>query len=135
MKLAFRLVGALLICSIAPWTLILSCNAQTSSGVISGRVVDPQGSSVPGAEVVLLEELTAVKLTTHTDSAGDFLFPSVLPGAYSVTVQAQGFKRLEKKGLTLAVFERLSAGTLGLEVLRRSPRITRLCFPRLTQAA
>ena len=81
MKLAFRLVGALLICSIAPWTLILSCNAQTSSGVISGRVVDPQGSSVPGAEVVLLEELTSVKLTTHTDSAGDFLFPSVLPGS------------------------------------------------------
>ena len=124
MKLAFHLVGALLVCSIAPWTLILNCNAQTSSGVISGRVVDPQGSSVPGAEVVLMEELTTVKLTTQTDSAGDFLFPSVLPGTYSITVQAQGFKRLEKKGLTLAVFERLSAGTLGLEVGGTSESVT-----------
>lgn len=100
------------------------CSAQTTSGVIGGRVTDPQGASVPGAEILLTEELTAVKLTTRTDSAGDFLFPSVLPGTYSVAVQAQGFKRLEKKGLTLAVFERLSAGTLALEVGGTSDSVT-----------
>ena len=116
MKPAFRLVSALAICSIALWTLILDCNAQTSSGLITGRVIDAQGSSVPGADVVLTEQLTALKLTTRTDSAGDFVFPSVLPGTYSVAIEAKGFKRLEKKGLTLTAFERLSAGTLGLEV-------------------
>jgi hypothetical protein len=100
------------------------CRAQTSSGVITGRVIDPQGGSVPGAPVLLTEELTAVKLTTKTDSAGDFLFPSVLPGRYSVTVQAQGFKRFEKKGLTLAVFERLSTGTLELQVGGISESVT-----------
>lgn len=107
------LSGALLM---ACCLLVSSANAQTTSGIITGRVVDPQGYSVPGAEVVLTQELTGVKLTTTTETSGDFVFPSVLPGRYSVTVNASGFKRLDKKGLVLTSFERLSVGTLSLDV-------------------
>ena len=67
--------------------------------------------------MVLTQKLTTVKLTTRTDTAGDFVFPSVLPGKYSVSVQAPGFKRLEKTGLTLSAAERLSAGTKGSQTL------------------
>ena len=90
--------------------------AQTSSGVISGRIVDAQTSSVPGAAVVLTQELTGVKAATRTDASGDFVFPSVLPGKYSITVQAPGCKRLETTGLDLTANGRLSAGTMTLEV-------------------
>ncbi len=98
--------------------------AQTSSGVVSGRVVDPQGSSVPDATVVLTQDLTGVKITGKTDASGDFVFPSVLPGRYSVAIQITGFKRLEKKDLVLTVSERLSAGTIVLEVGGVSESVT-----------
>jgi hypothetical protein len=98
--------------------------AQTSAGVITGRVADPQGAVVPGAEVVLVQELTGVKQTTASDPSGNFVFPSVLPGRYAVTVQAQGFKRYEKKGLALTAFERLSVGTITLEVGSLTEAIT-----------
>ncbi len=104
--------------------LAVSADAQTSSGIITGRVADPQGHSIPNAEVVLTQELTGVKLTTTTDASGDFVFPSVQPARYSVAVQAQGFKRFEKTNLTLTASERLSVGTLALEVGSLSESIT-----------
>jgi len=54
--------------------LVTSATAQTISGIITGRVADPQGYSVPGAQVVLTQELTGVKLTRTTDPSGDFVF-------------------------------------------------------------
>jgi hypothetical protein len=90
--------------------------AQTSTGIITGRVVDPQGASVASAEVTLTQQLTSVKISTRTDASGDFVFPSVLPGQYMVSVEQSGFKRLEKRGVTLSASERLSAGTLTLEI-------------------
>jgi outer membrane receptor protein involved in Fe transport len=98
--------------------------AQTTTGIITGRVVDPQGHAVPAAEVWLTQELTGVRRTTTTDATGDFVFPSVPPGRYSITVNAQGFKRLEKKGYTLTAFERLSVGTLTLELGSLTESIT-----------
>src|SRR6266545_4208143 len=84
--------------------------------MITGRVVDPQGDLVPAADVVLTQQLTGVRLATKTDNAGDFVFPSVLPGQYSIAVEAPGFKRFEKRDLALSASERLSVGTLALEV-------------------
>lgn len=104
--------------------LASGANAQTSTGIISGRVVDQQDSSVAGAEVTLTQELTRVKLATSTDAAGNFVFPSVLPGKYSVTVQAQGFKRLEQTNLTLTASERLFVGSLTLQVGTLTESIT-----------
>lgn len=83
-----------------------------------------QGTTVPGAEVVLTQELTGVKLATRTEASGDFVFPSVLPGRYSVAVGAQGFKRLEKTGIVLTSSERLSVRALSLEVGSLSESIT-----------
>ncbi len=96
--------------------LCVQAYAQTSSGVISGRVVDPQGAGVPGAEVMLIEERTAVKLLSSTDPAGTFVFPSVLPGRYALVVNAAGFRKAEMTGVLLSANERLSAGVIQLEV-------------------
>jgi len=39
----------------AGWVFAGAVNAQTSSGIILGRVVDPRGSSAPNAEVVFAQ--------------------------------------------------------------------------------
>ncbi len=116
-----------LFCSTAAFfilSLSVLLRAQTSTGVIAGSVLDPQGGVVPGADVVLTHATTGVKLSTITNDAGTFVFPSVLPGRYSVAAQAQGFKRLERTGLNLSASERLAVGSLILEVGINSETVT-----------
>jgi len=94
----------------------LSLSAQTSSGTVVGRVVDAQRDPVPGAIVTLTKPDTRETRTFTTDSTGEFVFASIQPGVYDVTVDLQGFKRVEKRGLSLSASDRLSAGDLQLEV-------------------
>jgi hypothetical protein len=89
---------------------------QATSGVIRGSVIDPQGAVVPNARVILINAGTGTRQEASTDVGGTFVFPSVPPASYTLTVEAQGFKKMEKKDLTLTAAERLEAGTLQLEV-------------------
>jgi hypothetical protein len=96
-----------------PFASIVS--AQTSSGTISGRVFDSSDQSVPGALVTLTSTDTRGVRTFTTDQDGRFVFNSIEPGTYDLAVDLPGFKRYEKKGLSLSASERLQAGDLRLE--------------------
>src|SRR6266566_2627742 len=73
--------------------------AQTSSGQISGQVVDPSGAAVVDATVTLKNQLTDDMRTVKTLASGEFVFVGVQPGEFAVLVQAPGFKRFEKRDL------------------------------------
>jgi len=104
-------VLAILLCFFAQ-----TATAQTSSGTISGRVVDASGGIVLNADVQLINEQTNVVQKTKVLSRGDFTFPDVAPGTYTVDIKAPGYKEFQKKSLRLSSAERLSAGTVSLEV-------------------
>ncbi|HEV7644069.1 MAG TPA: TonB-dependent receptor [Pyrinomonadaceae bacterium] len=70
----------------------LSIQAQTTTGRLSGVVSGPDGV-LPGATVVAADATTAKETTVTTDSEGNFLFPQLEFGNYTVTVTAQGFKK------------------------------------------
>ena len=63
-----------------------------SSGSVAGQVSDPQGASVPGADVTLTAVATNNPQTTTTNEAGRYNFPVVHPGLYDITVSKPGFK-------------------------------------------
>ncbi len=69
----------------------LSIQAQTTTGRLSGVVSGPDGV-LPGATVVATDATTARETTVTTDSEGNFLFPQLEFGNYTVKVTAQGFK-------------------------------------------
>lgn len=104
--------------ALAAFSLIFAsfAAAQTISGEITGLVTDPQGQVVAGADVTLTNQNTGVQLVTKADNSGLFTFPALPPGTYRVSVRYQGFKDYEKHDLHLSAAERLSAGTLKLEV-------------------
>jgi len=79
------------------------CLGQSESATLSGRVTDPSGSAVVGAEVVLTNTETNVEMRTKTNSAGLYVFTGVHPGKYRVAAGAPGFKVLIKEGLLLHV--------------------------------
>src|SRR5438270_7985565 len=101
-----------------------SAYAQTaSSGSITGLVADPQGASVPGADVVLTDIATNGKQTTTTNDSGRYNFPVVSPGIFDIVVTKSGFKtaKLAQQkvsiGLVLTVNVTMEVGSLSETVI------------------
>jgi len=68
--------------------------AQNTNATIRGQVLDPTGALVPNANVVIINQQTNVNVFNgHTDAAGAFVAPQVIPGTYRVTVTAPGLKQ------------------------------------------
>lgn len=65
--------------------------AQVTAGTLSGTVSGPDGV-LPGATVTVTYNQTGKELTAVTDSSGNFRFPQLEVGTYSVKVTANGFK-------------------------------------------
>src|SRR5260370_15868592 len=81
----------------------------TTLGSIVGTVVDPSGSSVPSADVRVLNTGTGVAREVLTDERGNFATVSLIPGVYSVEVKAPNFQKQTQENLRLDV-----AGTINL---------------------
>src|SRR6266513_1106494 len=84
------------------------CLAQNESATLSGRVSDPTGAAVVGAEVVLTNVETNVEQRTKTNSAGLYVFTGVHSGTYRVAAGSPGFKTLIKENLTLHVQDEIA---------------------------
>ena len=90
--------------------------AQTVTGTIAGTVVDEQGHVVPGATVTVVNDGTREPRVVVTDARGDFQVVNLQPGTYTLRLEMQGFRTVERKGIVLTAAERLSIGTLTLAV-------------------
>jgi len=75
--------------------------AQESRATLGGRVTDPQGAVVPNADVVVTSDDTGVKQHTRTNAQGNWTVQFLIPGRYSFIIAAPGFKKAERKGMTL----------------------------------
>src|SRR5262252_6142193 len=81
--------------SIVALALSLACAAaQTPSASLRGTVTDPSGALVPGALIQLRGP--GGEQRKSTDGAGQYVFPSLRPGKYSVRVIAKGFTVAQK---------------------------------------
>src|SRR6266704_292587 len=76
---------------------------QTETATVSGLVTERTGAAVPGAEMRLLSVERGTDTTTTTNDAGIYVFPTVHPGQYQISVQKQGFKQVDLLGLIVNV--------------------------------
>ncbi|HWQ55418.1 MAG TPA: carboxypeptidase regulatory-like domain-containing protein [Bryobacteraceae bacterium] len=90
--------------------------AQSVTGTIAGRVLDPSGKVVPGARVSIVDTKTADTRAGNTDDAGIFVFPAVRPSTYTARIQVQGFVPIERTGIVLTANERLAIGDITLQL-------------------
>ena len=65
---------------------------ETTSAIV-GEVRDASQALVVGATVSITNRGTGLKRSVKTDAAGRFSFPQLMPGFYSVQVEAQGFSQ------------------------------------------
>lgn len=71
------------------------------NAAFTGHVADSSGASVRGAQVVIRDQNTNVLSESKTNSAGFFTVPYLIPGTYSITVSAAGFKTESKVNVEL----------------------------------
>src|SRR5712671_5716551 len=86
--------------------LLLTCApalAQQTTGTITGRVVDQQGSAVPGATVVAKSGSTGFTRTEVSDAEGVYRLSALPVGLYDVTAELQGFATVSKKDIEVNV--------------------------------
>jgi hypothetical protein len=97
-------------------TMAILATGQTTTGVITGTVIDPSGNVIPAANVSIINEATGDARRTDTTSRGDFIFPSLLPATYTVQVEMTGFQIYKSNGNVLTPNGRLALGELRLTI-------------------
>ena len=75
----------------------------SSTGTIQGRVADAQGAVLPGVTVTATSPALIQPQTTVTSETGNYRFPAVPPGTYTVTFELEGFTTLKRDGIAIAL--------------------------------
>ena len=78
-------------------------HAVDVSARIKGTVTDPTGAVIPNATVTVTNTQTGVTFKTTTSSSGDYLFPALPIGTYSVAAAVPGFKGFSATGIILNI--------------------------------
>jgi carboxypeptidase family protein len=76
---------------------------QTFRGVISGSVADSNGAAIAGAKVQLVSDSTGLSRSQETTSTGDFIFPELPVGFYTLTITKEGFEVQKLQKVEVAV--------------------------------
>ena len=90
--------------------------AQTISGSISGRITDAHGAAVPQASITAANQEQNIRERTPANGEGQFVFPILPPGRYTITVEAQNFKTVIRRDVVLNANSTVALGALQLEV-------------------
>src|SRR6266851_938430 len=112
-------------CSLLFVVLWFACAVvgQTETATVSGLVTDRTAAAVSGAEVRLQSVERGTVTTTTTNNAGIYVFPSVQPGQYQISLEKQGFKQVDLLGLIVNVQDHIEQN-FRLEVGSMSESVT-----------
>src|SRR3982750_2851484 len=95
-------------CALA-FTLLFAApaHAQLDTAAVVGSVRDASNAVVPGVSVTATQSATGVSITVVTNADGEYAFPNLKIGVYTVTADLQGFRRAVRQNIELHVQERV----------------------------
>ena len=76
-------------------------SAQAVSGTLLGTVTDSTGATVSDAQVTATLISTGSTHATTTNASGNYTFPNLQPGIYTVAINANGFKKAEQQNINV----------------------------------
>lgn len=119
----FRSINAIACITLLTVSVLISAYGQAVSATLLGTVTDKTGASVQNAEILVTEVSTGLTHSGVSNSSGNFTFPDLAPGTYSLTVIAKGFKKELRQNIDVPVNSATRIDT-ALEVGRASDTIT-----------
>ena len=96
-KTGTRVILTGLVCAATP------ALAQQGTTEIGGRVVDAQSAVLPGVNIVITNEDTGAARELVSGPEGSYFASQLVPGRYRLTAKLEGFKALDRRGITLTV--------------------------------
>ena len=93
------------------------------SAALQGTVTDPSGAAVAGATVNLVQQSTGVAKSTVTSDSGFYRISELPPGAYDMTVTANGFQVETIHGIAVAA-EHLAGEDVTLKLGQLNSSVT-----------
>lgn len=103
--------------------LVVGSSAQVFRSTVTGRVTDVTGAVVPNVQVTLTNTDTGAIYKTASGAQGYYTAPSLLPGPYRITAEANGFKKYVHVGIKLET-EQNATENIVLQVGSASQSIT-----------
>jgi Carboxypeptidase regulatory-like domain len=94
------------------------------SGGIRGKVLDEQRADVPGALIILTNVNTREQYTLASGPNGEFTFPNVPPGTYSLLVNAEGFSAYTSPQFTLSARQIYEVPSIELSIAIQKQEVT-----------
>src|SRR6266404_5278586 len=76
---------------------------QAVNATLLGTVTDSSGAAVANVKVTITETRTGITRTSPTNDSGNYIFPDLPPGTYTVTAEQSGFKRASRAGVDVIV--------------------------------
>ncbi len=77
--------------------------AQGTGGRILGLVSDPTGAVLSGVKVTATNDATGIARDSVTNDSGEYVFPTLPVGTYTLSFDANGFKKGVRRGIALDV--------------------------------
>jgi outer membrane receptor protein involved in Fe transport len=86
--------------------LLISQSRET--GAIVGTITDDQGENLPGVTITLTGANLMGSRTAVTDNEGNYRFPALPPGSYSVKAELDGFTTVLQENINLSITSTLT---------------------------
>jgi hypothetical protein len=98
-------------CALICWMLggMSPAARAQGNGSISGTVMDTTGAVIPDAEVTATQTGTGIEFKTTTSGAGTYVFPTLAPSVYNLSVSHAGFQAYRESGLQVRADNALTA--------------------------
>ncbi|MDX2178980.1 MAG: TonB-dependent receptor [Bryobacteraceae bacterium] len=85
----------------------LQIGAQVNLATLLGNITDPSGAAIEGVRITVVNESTGENRLSQTNATGYFEAPLLPIGSYTVRIEKEGFRREERKGITLQTGDRI----------------------------
>jgi carboxypeptidase family protein len=97
------LVAAVLVCLLASTHAFAQGGGASTTGSINGKVADSSGGVLPGVTVNATSPSLMGVQSSVTDSGGNYRFPALPPGTYSLSYELPGFNTLKREGIVISM--------------------------------
>src|SRR5258705_4523391 len=76
---------------------------QAVNATLLGTVTDSSGAAAANVRMTITETNSGIARTSQTNESGNYVFPDLPPGTYTVTAEQAGFKRASRIGIDVIV--------------------------------
>ena len=97
------LLSAALVTAVTASGAFAQGGSASSTGTIQGRVTDAQGAVLPGVTISATSPSALGAQTVVSSETGNYRFPALPPGVYTVTYELAGFNTVRREGIQLSL--------------------------------